>query len=173
MREFGYLEDFVESKNEYMTNEVEPVDASSHHHQVRGALWLFQFLMGFSPTGELNQETLDIMLMPRCGMSDTHEWQVDLSPFTYKKPNRLNFYSKRRPELTYRLNNYPSPSSEPSPAQINEALRQVFNMWSNSTIQFYFSEVKDKDEKADIDIDFVPKNHGDGKYFEALTSSPY
>ncbi|PIO14357.1 hypothetical protein AB205_0135050 [Aquarana catesbeiana] len=103
-----------------------------------------QSFFGLEVTGKLDEETLDIMKQPRCGVPDIGEY--NFFPRKLKWP-RLN--------ITYRINNY---TPDLPHADVDRAIKKAFKVWSDVT-PLNFTRLRSG--TADIMISFGRKEHGD------------
>ncbi|XP_030060173.1 72 kDa type IV collagenase [Microcaecilia unicolor] len=100
-------------------------------------------------TGELDQNTLEIMKKPRCGNPDVANYN-----FFARKPK----WEKN--QITYRILGYtPDLDSE----TVDDAFARAFKVWSDVT-PLEFSRLSEGD--ADIMINFGRWEHGDGYPFD-------
>ncbi|XP_075404849.1 collagenase 3 [Tenrec ecaudatus] len=103
-----------------------------------------QSFFGLKVTGQLDDNTLDIMKKPRCGVPDVGKYSV--FPRTLK-------WSKM--DLTYRIVNH---TPDLTPAEVAAAVRKAFRVWSDVT-PLNFTRIHNG--TADIMISFGSKEHGD------------
>uniref|UniRef100_A0A8B9LC67 Peptidase metallopeptidase domain-containing protein n=1 Tax=Astyanax mexicanus TaxID=7994 RepID=A0A8B9LC67_ASTMX len=100
-------------------------------------------------TGTLDNETLEVMKKPRCGVPDVASYAA--APVDYKWPTN---------KLTYRIENY---TPDMSQAEVDNSIVRAFKVWSDVTpLKFtrIYSGV------ADIMISFGARVHGDGYPFD-------
>ncbi|XP_014715508.1 collagenase 3 [Equus asinus] len=103
-----------------------------------------QSFFGLEVTGKLDDNTLDIMKKPRCGVPDVGEYNV--FPRTLKWP-KMN--------LTYRIVNY---TPDLTHSEVEKAFKKAFKVWSDVT-PLNFTRLYNG--TADIMISFGTKEHGD------------
>ncbi|XP_068936944.1 collagenase 3 [Petaurus breviceps papuanus] len=103
-----------------------------------------QSFFGLEVTGKLDDDTLDVMKKPRCGVPDVGEY--NFFPRNIKWP---------RFDLTYRILNY---TSDMTQAEVDKAIRKALKVWSDVT-PLNFTRLHDG--TADIMISFGTKEHGD------------
>jgi hypothetical protein len=117
------------------------------------ALKLFQQINHLPITGNLNKETLNLMLRPRCGMPDIIETSSELEEF--------NLYGTKwdRTDLTYY---FQSTTNDTEPGIIREAIRAGFDAWS-SVSPLTFREVE---SNGDFKIRWGVGDHGDDYPFD-------
>ncbi|XP_049746854.1 neutrophil collagenase [Elephas maximus indicus] len=108
-----------------------------------------QRFFGLNETGKPDAETLEIMKKPRCGVPDIGGFM--LTPGN-PKWNHMN--------VTYRINSYPSCWTK---AEVETAFRKAFALWSRAS-RLSFTNISEG--KADIEIGFFEKEHGDNSPFD-------
>lgn len=117
------------------------------------ALELFQETYGLQITGELNEETKNLIDKPRCGVPDIPRFdsvRFDPSGGKWNKLDLSYAFQEFTPDLPVN--------------DIRTAIRDAFNLWSSVTL-LRFREVP-LGSGADIIIRFVAGDHGDGKPFD-------
>ncbi|XP_041627756.1 neutrophil collagenase [Vulpes lagopus] len=108
-----------------------------------------QRFFGLNETGKPNQETLEMMQKPRCGVPDSGDFMLTPGNPKWKQTN-----------LTYRIIKYTPQLSE---ASVETAIQKAFQVWSNvSPLTF----TKVSQGEADIRITFVQGDHGDNSPFD-------
>ncbi|NXD21840.1 MMP7 protein, partial [Spelaeornis formosus] len=100
-------------------------------------------------TGKLDTETEKVIKLPRCGLPDVAEYQTF--------PGTL-FLEKTR--LTYRILSY---TSDLPKNFFDDAIKRALTVWSDVT-PLQFQRVYTS--KADIEIKFARREHGDGSPFD-------
>ncbi|XP_037321873.2 collagenase 3 [Pungitius pungitius] len=100
-------------------------------------------------TGNLDDNTLEMMKKPRCGRPDVREYNHIPTQFKWPKNN-----------LTFRILNY-TPDLQKS--AVDRAIRRALNVWSAVT-PLTFKKLRKGD--ADIMISFESKAHGDNNPFD-------
>ncbi|KAI7793658.1 matrix metalloproteinase 13 [Triplophysa rosa] len=108
-----------------------------------------QEFFGLKITGTLNEETLNVMKKPRCGVPDVAAYSVFQGNYKWKKH-----------DLTYRIENY---TPDMSVAEVDDSIQRALKVWADvSPLRFtrIYSGV------ADIMISFVVGDHGDGYPFD-------
>ncbi|KAM8976294.1 collagenase 3-like [Pelodytes ibericus] len=103
-----------------------------------------QSFFGLEVTGKLDEDTLDIMKQPRCGVPDIGEYN-----FFPRKPKWP------RSNLTYRIVNY---TPDLTHADVDRAMKKALKVWSDVT-PLTFTRLRSG--TADIMISFGKKEHGD------------
>ncbi|XP_061058618.1 neutrophil collagenase isoform X1 [Eubalaena glacialis] len=108
-----------------------------------------QRFFGLNITGKPNEETLEMMQKPRCGVPDTGNFMITPGNPKWKQT-----------DLTYRIINYTPDLSE---AEVETVLEKAFKLWSlASPLNF----TKTSQEEADIKIAFLQGDHGDNSPFD-------
>ena len=117
------------------------------------ALKLFQQINHLPITGDLNKETLNLMLRPRCGVPDIIETRSELEEF--------NLFGEKwdTTDLTYHFQNTTSDTEE---GIIKEAIRAAFDAW-RSVSSLTFTEVE---SNGDFKIRWGVGEHGDNAPFD-------
>ncbi|KAM4796115.1 collagenase 3-like [Rhinophrynus dorsalis] len=100
-------------------------------------------------TGTLDQETMNMMRRPRCGMPDVAEFSVF--------PGNPRWTKTR---LTYRMVNYTPDLPVP---MVDDAIQRAFKVWSDVT-PLTFRRVPNG--QADILIQFIARSHNDNNPFD-------
>ncbi|TKC37354.1 hypothetical protein EI555_003675, partial [Monodon monoceros] len=103
-----------------------------------------QTFFGLEVTGRLDDNTLDIMKKPRCGVPDVGEYNVFPRTLKWSKMN-----------LTYRIVNY---TPDLTHSEVEKAFKKAFKVWSDVT-PLNFTRIQNG--TADIMISFGTKEHGD------------
>ncbi|XP_053312477.1 collagenase 3-like [Spea bombifrons] len=103
-----------------------------------------QSFFGLEVTGKLDEDTLDIMKQPRCGVPDIG--QYNFFPRKLKWP-RFN--------LTYRIVNY---TPDLAHTDVDRAIKKALKVWSDVT-PLNFTRLRTG--TADIMVSFGKKEHGD------------
>ncbi|KAM9455328.1 collagenase 3-like [Clarias gariepinus] len=108
-----------------------------------------QQFFGLKVTGTLDDETMEMMKKPRCGVPDVAFYRA--RPLTYKWSTN---------KLTYRIENY---TPDMSIAEVDNSIEKALQVWARVTpLRFtrIYSGV------ADIMISFVVGDHRDGSPFD-------
>ncbi|KAE8627632.1 hypothetical protein XENTR_v10007076 [Xenopus tropicalis] len=103
-----------------------------------------QDFYGLEVTGTLDQETIDVMQQPRCGISDVGNFATFPGNPVWKKK-----------DLTYRILNY---TPDMPKDEVDRAIQKAFKVWSDVT-PLTFTRILDG--VADIDISFAAQVHND------------
>merc|ERR1719402_1568997 len=126
-----------------------------HRVSVEEAVKNFQEFAGLSATGELDEETIKLMSLPRCGVKDviapssgnSSKYQVQGSRWQKKT-------------LSYRVTRY---SQKMTRAQVDADVKKAFSFWSDATTLKF---VKRNSGDVDIQIGFFTFSHGDADPFD-------
>ncbi|XP_052074735.1 72 kDa type IV collagenase-like isoform X1 [Mytilus californianus] len=138
---FGYM------KN--ITTRTRHVDKADKRKE---AIRKFQQFNGMNITGELDEETIQKIKQPRCGVADFNESSRD-RPLQFFAPG----YKWSRKRITWKLTGYTN--QLPNSTQ-RLAFESALKKWSDVTsLIFEYTEVH-----PDIEILFARGNHGDGSY---------
>ncbi|XP_019385812.1 PREDICTED: collagenase 3-like [Crocodylus porosus] len=113
-------------------------------NSVAAKLRELQSFFGLKVTGELNEETYELMQQPRCGVPDVGEYNFFPRKLKWSKNN-----------LTYRIMNY---TQDLTRAEVDRAFKKAFKVWSDVT-PLNFTRIRSG--TADIMISFGTKEHGD------------
>lgn len=147
--EYGYLRTAADSSEieafgldtDSVVDEIH--DSGSFDETTEKALRTFQAFNHLPETGELNQETLDKIQQPRCGVADVPSGVSQFKKLGGKWPSH---------DITYAFKNF---TSDLSDAAVISAIEQAFAVWAGET-PLKFTRVN-KDKKHDIAISFVDK----------------
>merc|ERR1719309_439259 len=164
-----YLEKFGYISKTTPTEDDTPVDSPAtgggdtpqkspgkgHRVSVEEAVKNFQEFAGLTATGELDDETIRLMSLPRCGVKDviapssgnSSKYQVQGS--RWQKKN-----------LSYRVTRY---SQKMTRAQVDADVKKAFSFWSAATTLKFFSR---NSGDVDIQIGFFTFSHGDADPFD-------
>ncbi|KAH3887079.1 matrilysin-like [Dreissena polymorpha] len=155
LERFGYLDESKEGRQH---------DETSRSNAIRE----FQEMAGLKVTGVMNQETIDKMLAPRCGLPDVIRPVDRIPPSGGEKKLQRNHplafnapgYKWNKNAITYKLVGFSRQLPQDSQRRaISNALRK----WSDVT-PLTFSETTAAD--ADILINWVWGDHRDGSPFD-------
>lgn len=134
--------------------------------ELQSVLIAYQKRLGLPVTGKLDSDTVSVITMPRCGISDaaaSHELRATRHyAYFYGKPR---WAGGTPANLTYAF----SPSNMIgylSMGEVRGAFRRAFARWA-AVIPVSFEEVKDYGA-ADVRIGFYRGNHGDGEPFDGV-----
>ncbi|XP_016062204.1 PREDICTED: neutrophil collagenase isoform X1 [Miniopterus natalensis] len=108
-----------------------------------------QRFFGLAVTGKPNEETLEMMQRPRCGVPDISDFSLT--------PGYPRWQHKN---LTYRIISY---TPQLSKTDVEAAIQKAFQVWSDPS-PLSFTMVSQG--KADIEISFVQRAHGDNSPFD-------
>ncbi|XP_072040922.1 collagenase 3-like [Amphiura filiformis] len=125
-----------------------------------------QVLLRVNQTGRLDDETMDAIRRPRCGVKDDVKQQhinsLDEAAVRVRRyALKWNKWNKKL--LTYRLLNYPS-NCDLTKDQVDDAIHRAFKRYGDIS-RLRFKAVKG-DEYADIYMKFMTGMHGDGYPFD-------
>ena len=150
LKKFGYLDSAVLDTfgtREHAIAEETPAPGVFDENTKR-AVEKFQAFVGIPITGRLDEGTINMMELPRCGFPDTASFVID-----GRKWDHTN--------LTYSFREL---SPDLPATQLRQAIHEAFDLWAAAS-PLTFQEVG-ADTQADIVIRFVSANHGDGDPFD-------
>lgn len=110
-----------------------------------------QRFFGLNETGKPNEETMEMMKKPRCGVPDAVPDEFMLTPGNPKWEHK---------NLTYRILNY---TPQLLKADVEMAIEKAFQVWSRVT-SLTFTKISEGE--ADIMIAFKRRDHGDNSPFD-------
>uniref|UniRef100_A0A803TYD8 Peptidase metallopeptidase domain-containing protein n=1 Tax=Anolis carolinensis TaxID=28377 RepID=A0A803TYD8_ANOCA len=123
---------------------------TAHKHTMEELLKKMQEFYNLEPTGTLDDKTVEIMKLPRCGMPDVSEYTTFEGSPKWKKNS-----------LTYRIINT---TSDLPQDKVESILAEAIKVWSDVT-PLKFTKTTDT---ADIDIYFARDEHGDNYPFDGV-----
>lgn len=107
-------------------------------------------------TGELDDETMELMTLPRCGVKD----KVGFGTDSRSKRYALQGSRWKVKALTYRIAKYPSLLK---PDDVDAEVAKAFAVWSKYTDLTFTPK---KSSSVHIEIRFEKGEHGDGDPFD-------
>ena len=129
---------------------------------LQAAIKDFQAFAGLDQTGELDDETVELMNTPRCGVSD-----VVGHGATTKRRRRKRYALQgsrwRTKTLTYRITRYPRESDRLSKDEVDSEIKKAFQLWEDQT-DLNFE--RKNSGSVHIEIRFEKGEHGDGDPFD-------
>ncbi|XP_009629020.1 metalloendoproteinase 4-MMP-like [Nicotiana tomentosiformis] len=153
----------------YLTNIPDHNFTDFFDEDLESAVLNYQKNLGLTVTGKLDDETMNEIMLPRCGMSDSAHEHDHSSLHTTR--NYAYFYGRPRwmksspMILSYAFSeNYMIDYIDIS--EIKSAFKRAFSRWS-SAIPVNFTEAEDY-YRADIKIGFFRGDHGDGEPFDGV-----
>ncbi|XP_035663771.1 matrix metalloproteinase-14-like isoform X1 [Branchiostoma floridae] len=148
---FGYMD-----PPSMQTGQLQSEDA------MREAISMFQEFANITVTGKLDNETMAMMAMPRCGVPDmmgTHSRGMARRRRRYALQGST--WPKR--DLTWSLADADY-TPDLGKGDVDEAITRAFQLWQDQT-PLTFTRVSPPTQ-ADIFIKFAPIEHGDGAPFD-------
>lgn len=116
----------------------------------------FQKMAGIPQTGQVDDATKKMMETPRCGVADN----IELGRGARRKRYALQGSKWAKSELTYTVSAYPSNVAR---YEVDEEIQKALKVWADVTpLKF----IKMDYGRADLDIRFVRRSHGDGNPFD-------
>jgi len=153
---YGYAETHQWSNSLDMEN--------SYKSLVNQSVMDFQEFARLTPTGVLDETTVEMMKTPRCGVKDIvgkgnqvrrrKRYAIQGSDWKKFNPN-LN--------LTYKVSSYPTSSRTLTRNDVDKTVAKAFGLWADAS-RLEFTNVRVGD--ADIEIMFSKFEHGDGDPFD-------
>ncbi|XP_042226891.1 matrix metalloproteinase-16-like [Homarus americanus] len=123
---------------------------------VRDSIMEFQAFAGLDQTGELDDETIEMMNTPRCGVKD----KIGFGANARKKRYALQGSRWRVKEITYRITKYPKGLLR---NDVDREIESAFQVWADVT-DLAFRAVSTG--KVHIEVRFERGEHGDGDPFD-------
>merc|ERR1711892_1260160 len=118
----------------------------------------FQAFAGREQSGELDQDTVELMKTPRCGVKDI------VGKGARKKRYALQGSRWKVRTLTYRISKYPT-TKRLSKSDVDNEIQKAFQVWSNATDLTFDQR---QYGQVHIDIRFEDGEHGDGDRFDGM-----
>ncbi|XP_038046937.1 matrix metalloproteinase-14-like [Patiria miniata] len=144
---YGYLKPLTSDDGTFMTEA-----------EMKEGISKFQYMANVTITGEIDNATLTMMNMPRCGCPDVIGHSLDA-----KRRKRYSLGSRwSKTDLTFRIDSVTSDIS--SREDIDSTLTEALQVWSDVT-PLTFTRVYAPTE-ADIVINFFSRDHSDGAPFD-------
>ncbi|XP_042506510.1 metalloendoproteinase 4-MMP-like [Macadamia integrifolia] len=131
--------------------------------RLESAVIRYQSKLGLPVTGKLDLDTLSQIMLPRCGMSDTHELHTTRH-FAYF-PGEPRWNRPNPMSLSYAF----SPDhmiSYLTASDMRAVFQRAFSRWA-AVIPVSFYEAQDY-HSADVKIGFYSGDHGDGQPFDGV-----
>ncbi|XP_046456176.1 matrix metalloproteinase-9-like [Daphnia pulex] len=137
----------------------------------RSAIEDFQSFAGLKKTGEIDNETCEVMSKPRCGVPDRI------------RPGHSSTRQKRfviqgtfiqigsiwpKKQLTYKIKNY---TPDMSQSDVDREIARAFQMWAD-VADVTFVHVKNPLADVDINIIFASGEHDDGNCDDPFNDGP-
>ena len=119
----------------------------------------FQTFGGVSETGIIDEDTMELMRTPRCGLPDVKV--EDGAARTRMKRFALQGSRWKKEELTFTVGRYPSGLSR---SEVDTDVEKAFNMWQQASGLTFVR--KRSWDKVDIEIRFENYYHGDEDAFD-------
>jgi len=118
----------------------------------------FQLFAGLPPSGELDNQTIAIMNMPRCGVKDI----VGKGATARKKRYVLQGSRWKVQELSYKISKYPT-NQRLKKSEIDSEIKKALDIWADVTGLSFKQKYSGR---VHIDISFETGEHGDGDPFD-------
>lgn len=107
-------------------------------------------------TGELDEETMELMSLPRCGVKD----KVGFGTDSRSKRYALQGSRWKVKALTYRITKYPKKLNR---QEVDKEILKAFSVWSDYTDLTFTAK---RTNPVHIEIRFEEGEHGDGDPFD-------
>lgn len=146
LQRFGYMDQNRGNSASLLTEE-----------SVTMAIKDFQRFANLNETGILDNETIEMMNVPRCGVRD----RVGHGDSARRKRYALQGSKWRVTELTYRISKYPKRIKEKQ--KVDKEIARAFKVWSDMTPLNFTVR---KRGRVHIDVRFEEGEHGDGDPFD-------
>ncbi|XP_043854611.1 neutrophil collagenase-like [Dromiciops gliroides] len=140
----SYLENFYD-----MPKSGSKIKRHKNSTQLVKKLKEMQKFFGLEETGQPDEETMEIMEIPRCGVPDVSEYKLTEGNPKWQKN-----------EITYSIITY---TTDMAKADVDSAIAKAINIWSGpSPLKF----TRINNGEADIKISFARRGHGDNSPFD-------
>lgn len=147
LQKYGYM-------NDSNPNTASLISAAAFSNAIKD----FQRFAGLAETGNLDNTTLTMMNMPRCGVRD----RVGHSASARRKRYALQGSKWRVSELTYTISKYPSHRLKEKP-KVDAEIKKAFKVWADVTPLKFTHRTNGR---VHIDVRFEENEHGDGEPFD-------
>ncbi|XP_043287822.1 matrix metalloproteinase-14 isoform X2 [Venturia canescens] len=148
LSQFGYLLHSNPANGGIITEDV-----------MKTAIAEFQAFNDLNVTGKLDNETMHLMIAPRCGVKD----KIGTSDGRSKR-YILQGSRWRVRNLTYKITRYPRTKTL-TKSQVDEDVAKAFAVWSDHT-DLTFTQKSPNTKNVHIEIKFAKGEHGDGDPFD-------
>ncbi len=145
----AYLKQYGYMKND---DDSDMTDAMKH----------FQYMANITMTGMLDEDTMMMMDMPRCGVADVLGQAGNMRKRRYTLGVNGRVFRWPRTDLTYRIDSRTPDITDPN--DVDRTMEAALQVWSDVT-PLTFRRVFGT-TPADIIITFDRLNHGDGNDFD-------
>jgi matrix metalloproteinase-14 (membrane-inserted) len=149
--QFGYMGSEMSSELAKITDEQPFVSAVKS----------FQRMANLTQTGVVDNDTMTMLLMPRCGVKD----QTTFGSIAKRRKRYLVQGTKwPKGRIVYK---YAGPVTHDLPKEtVRREISKAFQTWSDAVPGLLFTEETHGGPVADLEIQFVSGDHGDGYAFD-------
>ncbi|KAK8510908.1 hypothetical protein V6N13_091284 [Hibiscus sabdariffa] len=131
--------------------------------KLEDALKAYQQYYSLNVTGKIDSDTIKAMVTPRCGVPDVIRKSTSLGMFQLVSNYNFTGGKWRKYNLTYNIQNATRGFTV---KELRPVIAQALQTWADVS-PFKFTE--ETQAKANINIGFFPKDHGDGAPFKDIT----
>lgn len=129
------------------------------HDKFSSAIADFQSFAGLNVTGSLDDETVQTMSLPRCGVQD----KVGTGNDKRSKRYALQGSRWKVKDLVFKITKYPKKLKR---NDVDKAIQTAFNVWSRYTDLTFTPSSRAPSSRVHIEIRFEAGEHGDGDPFD-------
>ncbi|RWW10847.1 hypothetical protein GW17_00025587 [Ensete ventricosum] len=164
------LGDLKQYLNQFGYLQAAPNFTNSFDDNLEAAIKTYQRNFGLNVTGELDDDTLEQLIVPRCGMPDIINGTSTMNSSFVRGRNLYAYFPgtptwpSDKTELKYAITATSAVSIDLS--VLKTVFARAFGRWSAATT-LTFSET-DSPSDADITIGFYNGSHGDGEPFDGV-----
>ena len=121
-----------------------------------------QTFAGIPETGVVDDQTVEILKIPRCGLPDLPDGQQDYYPSPRRHRRSVQGSSWTKSVLTYKVGKYPTGLNQ---SEVDADVKKAFKMWSEAS-GLTFRCKQSQGAKVDIELRFENYYHGDEDSFD-------
>ncbi|WOK94405.1 metalloendoproteinase 2-MMP [Canna indica] len=164
------LRDLKHYLNHFGYLPVAPNFTDAFDGDLEAAIRMYQRNFGLNITGELDETTLEQLVVPRCGVADVVNGTSTMNSSELRGRNLFSYFPGTptwpgdKTDLTYAITDTSAVSIDVS--ALKAVFARAFGRWSAATT-LNFTEVESAAD-ADITIGFYSGAHGDGEPFDGV-----